>query len=47
MNRRKFLQLAGIAGLGMQPFGSASLWTETNGVASSPKILGMYEGKRT
>ena len=42
MNRRKFLQLAGVAGLAMQPFGNASLWSETDGIASSLKILGMY-----
>jgi hypothetical protein len=42
MNRIKFLQLVGVAGLGMQPFGSALSWPETDGIAPSRKILGMY-----
>ena len=39
MDRRKFLQLMGAAGLAMQPFGNAPLWSATDGIASSSKIL--------
>ena len=30
MNRRKFLHLTGVAGLGMQGFRSMPLWSEAN-----------------
>jgi hypothetical protein len=42
MNRRKFLQLTGVAGLGMQRFGNMPLWSEANGSGSASRILGMY-----
>ena len=42
MNRRKFLQLTGVAGFGMQSFDNVCLWSQTNSVVLSPKILGIY-----
>src|ERR1700760_711964 len=42
MNRRKFLQLIGAAGFGLQSFDNVCLWSQTNSVALSPKILGIY-----
>ena len=42
MNRRRFLQLTGVAGLGMQRFSTMPLWSEANGSGAGSKILGMY-----